>query len=690
MKTYEHNFKLLAIRPLKGCDSKYTRTLVAGTLYPLFQNCVFKTDDYGNVTEIKSDNSSEQLYNQRFDNAGKLAINISAVVGENGSGKSSLMELFYISLYLIGLQGELITLADSDLYSKSISDEIETIKDKLKVEIYCEIDHSYYCYRVDGNSTLDYHTENVKVINVLSGNETISKDLFFSLVINYSLYGLNMESSGRWLWKIFNKNDGYRTPIIINPYRTWGNINIISEAHLAQSRLLANIKPNANGDIGFILSDKKIESVKLTLKVERLRKLDGLQLESVLKTLESTLEISQEEIFNRIYQEILDTKNLPNHFNEVTFGTYLQQYVLKKVIKIARNYKEYRDKFYVEFPGKNRMSNTPSLRDLDGFLKVLKQDRSHVTLKLRQALNSYKFNLLRINPEEKMSRYRFLVEFSIGTLLDRVKKAHGKSPDRELVEFIPLAMFMPNIILSDGSNFMALSSGEQQFIHSMQSVIYHLSNLNSVYQVTLEKERYIRKKFTYQHVNIVLDEIELYFHPEYQRRYLYELLFNLRSLEIPNIKAINIVFLTHSPFILSDIPASNILKLRGGRIEQQTIKTFAGNIHTMLSDSFFMKSTIGEFARNEYARIIDFYNKVREAKEEEFAELQLEYRNKKEIFSYIVDIIGEDVLQRVLMNNISYIEKKLALVDESTFIERLLQDRKRIDEDLKKLGYDKD
>ena len=155
------------------------------------------------------------------------------------------------------------------------------------------------------------------------------------------------------------------------------------------------------------------------------------------------------------------------------------------------------------------------------------------------------------------------------------------------------------------SNINVLSSGEQHLVHTMQSVLYHILNVNSVHSSKEQKNKY-------EYINIIFDEIELYFHPEYQRRFVFELLERLDSLKkgnhIPKIKGINILFCTHSPFILSDIPKQNVLFLG----EKKDFKTFGANITTLLSNSFFMENLIGEFAKNKINDVIRWITQDKE------------------------------------------------------------------------------
>lgn len=153
-------------------------------------------------------------------------------------------------------------------------------------------------------------------------------------------------------------------------------------------------------------------------------------------------------------------------------------------------------------------------------------------------------------------------------------------------------LFYHNSSINEYSYLSDFSSGERQLLNNISSVIYHLRNINSVSNRGLIK---------YKYVNLVFEEIELYFHPEYQRKYIDFLIRSIRKEKLKNIFSINICFITHSPYILSDIPSSNILRLNLGEPNKpkEYQETFGSNIHKLLSDDFFLdKGFIGEFAKN--------------------------------------------------------------------------------------------
>jgi hypothetical protein len=153
--------------------------------------------------------------------------------------------------------------------------------------------------------------------------------------------------------------------------------------------------------------------------------------------------------------------------------------------------------------------------------------------------------------------------------------------------------------------------------------------------------------FDYDYVNLILDEVELYHHPEMQRTYLYRLLQGIKALNLKKIKGINILFSTHSPFILSDIPSSNILRLKSGCPEPESKRTFGANIYDLLSDDFFMSNGfIGELAMSIIREILDYVN----------VEKYNDETHKK--YLNIVSLVGEDSIRIKLQQMLDALSEK--------------------------------
>jgi hypothetical protein len=77
---------------------------------------------------------------------------------------------------------------------------------------------------------------------------------------------------------------------------------------------------------------------------------------------------------------------------------------------------------------------------------------------------------------------------------------------------------------------------------------------------------------------------------------------------------------THSPFILSDIPKSNVLFLENGKpVDPMQENTFGANIHSLLKNGFFLSGMpMGDFAKQKinalFAKLNDGHFSVEEYK----------------------------------------------------------------------------
>ena len=109
----------------------------------------------------------------------------------------------------------------------------------------------------------------------------------------------------------------------------------------------------------------------------------------------------------------------------------------------------------------------------------------------------------------------------------------------------------------------------------------------------------------YHYVNMMLDEVELYFHPELQRSFVDMVMSAIRSVDLPNIFGLNITLVSHSPFVISDLPHTNIMYL--GQREEEN-RTFGANIYDLLNSSFFMNDSIGELAKSRITLFAQAYH----------------------------------------------------------------------------------
>ena len=215
--------------------------------------------------------------------------------------------------------------------------------------------------------------------------------------------------------------------------------------------------------------------------------------------------------------------------------------------------------------------------------------KTHTTLKLRQTYNYYKTSgssTRIVYKSDKSNNNAGYVSIEFTKLSKDEKMLISQ------IENMPPAIFYWDIYFETREKALVgldtFSSGEKQKLYTLSAIVYHLQNLDSV-------SDNIRR---YEAVNIILEEIELYFHPEWQRTFCHELMDLIYKSGLQNIRAINILFVTHSPYLLSDIPKTNVLFLKDGLPNYSMQEnTFGSNINGLLKNGFFLPGLpIGEFA----------------------------------------------------------------------------------------------
>ena len=85
---------------------------------------------------------------------------------------------------------------------------------------------------------------------------------------------------------------------------------------------------------------------------------------------------------------------------------------------------------------------------------------------------------------------------------------------------------------------------------------------------------------------------------------------NERSLNI------QIIFVSHSPFSLSDLPNYNIVYLKSGRVlqlEERPPYSFAANIHNLMLSFFLKDGLVGQFAIKKINALIKLLNSEEES-----------------------------------------------------------------------------
>lgn len=225
-------------------------------------------------------------------------------------------------------------------------------------------------------------------------------------------------------------------------------------------------------------------------------------------------------------------------------------------------------------------------------------------------------------------------------------------------------------------NFLwrSMSSGETALLN-IYARFYHILSLENM------------MKNPENDLIILIDEGEAYLHPHWQGKLInslidyFSIIFKNRSdLKQRNIQ---VILTSNSPFVASDLPSTNIifLKKEGNktlvvdRLEDYH-QTFAANIHSLLSHSFFMEDGVtGAFAKRKINEIVDLLvNK----------DINTILRNEKKI-EKTINLIGEPLIRNKLSQMLS---DKLSI--RMISVEREIKDLKARLEELERWKGDTD
>lgn len=572
-------------------------------------------------------------------NSPNINISISALVGENGSGKSTLVDMIIRILNNLGaaILGEKSGATDSEHlhYIQYVYAELMILQQhEIKViSVY------------NGIITLKHYVPDSNCLNSFKYNETesilkksadelnnfclmpqphlrpILSELFHTCLFNYSSYAFNyldyqqentdpkkLESMlsqkvwnqldedspyRNWLTGLFHKNDGYQTPIVINPKREEGIFNGVKESQLAKERLMSMLfYQDASRKFPFREINKNLHIVGLILQPLETEKWTNDYILTQLSIKEGT---NLYKNFDMIRQNII--------------MFYIKKYRIHKVNQEALNYLVYKTlKIFRQYPMYKKSKSFLNRKDympiiFKTHMDNLCTDESHITGKIRRTINFLTSDLY----DDVQNNQVFFN--NLDTKLDRAFMAlRNKFPHATNSDLLPPPIFNSTFCItkSDISQdkpdmlttipFEGLSSGERQITYSLSNFVYHLVNIDSVSNRNNHTVHSKELEITYNYVNVIFDEIELYYHPDFQRRFVSYLIHALHNLTLTHLYGINIMLVTHSPFILSDIPSSNVLALRNS--ESYPIKeTFCANIYEMLGSSFFMDYSIGQLAQ---------------------------------------------------------------------------------------------
>ncbi|MGB7401153.1 MAG: AAA family ATPase [Arcobacter sp.] len=609
---------------------------------------------------IKNDKFIENFFDQ------KNKINISAIIGENGSGKSSILKLILQLLYL------------------------SSNKNNLSLEtsfLIIETNDNFYYISSEFQSNLILNYDD-KILHKYD-------NIFYSLYFNYMIDSLKDNSSDNWIDDLYHKSDDYTMPILLEPYKKNNNIDINNLNYLTRQRMI--LHRNSFKDNKFLTNIFNPVKVKISIDTDKILKifqstLDGKYTPSIKKAYKEEFSILNKRL-QRIEQEERNIESLKKRARDYREERMSKTKYEKEIFFCQQRIKEYKyeikeiilndipffvlnnlylankiDKYHQYKRDKNMISGVDgySFNKYENRINIFIEDNSHNTLKLRNAI-----------------KYQDYILKNTDINANEIKKYIAIDDPR--LECLP-SWFTVSFFDQKERTFTTLSAGEKTFYILLSTLIYQINNISSRQNLPYGN---------YTNMLIMLDEADLGLHPKWQRKYLYNIVETLK--QSSSDLNYHIICTSHSPFIVSDLQKDNILFLNGGNVDNlgENEYTFGENIHTLLNDSFFMQKDMmmGKISENKIKNTFDFLEKVFEnnkqiemikmtIKELDTGEdikkkiseinkskkkldklidlkniLKSEYEKQYQYFENLRDIIGEDYIKMALTNGLEECNK---------------------------------
>lgn len=615
-------------------------------------------EEFSNSYDVDNDFLSISLKQQGYLNVFGEHLNIKTIIGTNGSGKSNLCQA-------------LVSILRTN-YKKDIDDYFEkTLPEKYYV-LY-KINDKYQCFTNCKNTEILINNELLQ-IEKKDANEWCAlfkpflnkeedfvlefpknrhmKDIIKKKMENYFYYDrFRMYDTSHALRGLFhtNKELGFKIFDGSNQYLTFDmygyEINILQEFEWLTYQINNNIP-------------SRIKKANTTFQsiwelVDRLQRLNEGIIEKAKKQEYKDKDIVAHEVLSNGCFEFVILK-----IAEMFYYLEGQENIISlKNLEMLLSYGETLDY-------KTKHTKFKEFYDeiLFKFNKEIQDEQIKVQLE-RYNFNEYFINLLKsciflesqlldnktffqdiLNTDDG-NTYRPIQKYMIDVKDDNLKK--------EMSILNTLGIFKQNFYNYRNNKlytFNDLSTGEQRILRFFADILSIKNN-----ETTKDTDIFI------------FDEMDVSWHPEWQRKMVdYVVDFFQKT---NNEKIDNIIFTTHSPLILSDMPRNNVIMLQrdnngNPKIVSNIENTFCANIHDLFNKSFFLGDcdsicTIGEFAQNYIKTIQKSLNSHEPIFDDSICMSPMVLNNNEsklykiiEVLRKKIEFIGEPVIRNALLKKL--------------------------------------
>ena len=517
--------------------------------------------------------------NKRF--FGEKISNLSLLVGKNGIGKSSILDLISFSNKNINLRR-----------GRNSYVNIFHIKDNI--------------FFIEGSSSLINQINNLKsnegLFMIIGNNKFVPYDNKVDIELQISLVRSSpiVNWFSRDLHRYFNSN---KSPIVRNVKRVSSAENVFrfiveaKNSNVTEKQILLKVSQkqfystNSPAILDKIYGNNRITNIENELAESLKRKLR-------LREGEDAVSFNSRTVQNNFFRE---------HKEYFFIVQFLEKYLLY-LIEFLEKKGESRNKIYSII--KDKISHSEFIEiNPTNLLYLLDKNYSEKFLIykidiLKNIVNDLRGWSERIKYlEGKSDRDTpFIEREDLNTLISNFKNSweygyfQGGSYKIEVsssslknkdinFNFIELLMVEFSDLFS--VQFENLSDGEIVYFNTFSSIFMEIRKANKDGRDCV----------------LVLDEPDLNLHPEWCRRFIDDCITLVNNYSDVNVQ---FIIATHSPYMISDVPKENVfsLEVKEKMVEiKRAEKTFAANIIDILSDTFFLDYSIGEFARKKLLKL---------------------------------------------------------------------------------------
>ncbi|MEQ5729100.1 AAA family ATPase [Providencia alcalifaciens] len=503
---------------------------------------------------LKKDNTLEikELEHQAPLNFyGENIINVSAIVGKNGSGKSTILNI--LGLNRLDVQSCYPDSQWMAIYENNGAYFLEgfNLEEKFNIHKYAK---KYIAYSLKKDNNELYFDDFIQNNGNIQNNYCIIHNPDFSN--NKNSYGNSN------IHEYDSRNYGFKRSYLKT------NVASLYEFITKNNDFCSNLnKKNIN--INIIDTNKDSTEIKFYSQLNYYLEHDSLifiRSKKNIKKIERNEDLFIisliESYITYIINNIIDEENITNCKKIITNNEYdddmlnftlIKESLMKTTIEIIKYLENNHDYLFEHL-------------NIQLFFEIISLIKNN---------NKLTFNNGQSSGKNKISCSIPLNEYdnSIHELILKIEEINA-----------PIAIRIPN-----------MSSGE----YSLNSKIAGISKAINLSENEIDNI----KNFI-----IILDEYDENLHPEWSRRFFAYLLDYLKK-EHSECK-FQLIISTHSPYIISDLMKENVIKIEYNSLLKTFYSTkathsFASNVYDIINDSFFLSQPIGKFAENKINDILN-------------------------------------------------------------------------------------